>query len=133
MPDINKFRNSGRCPRGERPIARADAALRDFFREQLAAMRPSRIQLCDALAKDLGEPVSLSRLDSFVASTKLSARLPGYFIPSLCKILEDDALLLFLARPRIRELIQFAERELAAAKDESERRLLRDKLLGEGK
>ena len=87
-----------------------------LFRKQ----RLSRIQIAEIVSRILGEEVSLSRLDSYVASTKTSARLPAYFIPALCEALGSDEILLHLARPGLRKKVEFAEavRELRRISDE---------------
>lgn len=89
--------------------AEADLALRVFLTEKFREHRLSRPQLAERLSELLGEPVSLSRLDSYTASTKLSARMPAYFLRALCEVLDSDEILLFLARPRLQKQVEFAE------------------------
>ena len=89
--------------------AEADLALRRFLAEQIRGHRLSKRQIADGLAELLGEPVSLSRLDSFTASTKVSNRLPAYFLTALSEVLDSDAVLLFLARPAFKKQAKFAE------------------------
>jgi hypothetical protein len=77
---------------------------------QFSQHRLSKLQIAEKLSELLGEPVSLSRLDSYTASTKVSARLPAYFLRALCEVLDSDEILLFLARPCLRKQAEFAER-----------------------
>ena len=106
--------------RGHNSISKADTELRDFLRELFSSMPLSRVQLAEALSEKLGEQVSLARLDSFLALTKQSARLPAYFLPALAEILDSDVILLHLARPRIQKQVEFVQhvRELRRIADE---------------
>jgi len=113
----------------ENGISEIDAAFRTFMaREfhQRPALRKAKI--APLLEEIVGEPVSLARLDSFTATTKSSSKFPAYLLPGLCEVLGSDAILLFLATPRIRKLVEFAEREIAASHEERERQRLRDEL-----
>jgi hypothetical protein len=100
--------------------AEADLAIRLFLLKLLDEQRLSRIQIAEMLSEILGEEVSLSRLDSFLATTKTSARLPAYFIGPICEVLDSDEILLYLARPALRKKIEFAEsvRELRRIVDD---------------
>ncbi len=112
--------------KGQRNISQPDARLRSFLVALFREHPLSRIQIAEALSQKLGESVTLARLDSFIAQTKQSARLPAYFLPALAEILDSDAILLFLARPRIRKNFEFAEQVC-------ELRRIADELLKEGK
>lgn len=103
-----------------RPPSPADAELRKLLRDLFASMPMSRAHLADALSEKLQEPVSLSRLDQFVASTKSAARLPAYFVGPLSEILGCDAILLHLAPARINKQLDFMMhvRELRRIADE---------------
>jgi hypothetical protein len=109
---LRNLRNEKRAP--------ADLDLRNFFGRLLSERNLSRPQFIEALSKNLGEDVSLSRLDNYIASTKVSARLPAYFLRAICETLDDDSILLFLARPRLQKQIELAEelRELRRICDE---------------
>ncbi|SRR6266404_3995967 len=104
--------------------APADLDLRNFFGRRLGELlrdrNLSRPQFVEALSENLGEDVSLSRLDNYIATTKASARLPAYFVRAICETLDDDSILLFLARPRLQKQIELAEklRELRRICDE---------------
>ncbi len=114
----------------ENGISEIDANIRAFVTKVFHHHpRLNPAQIAPALENYIGEPVTLARLNSFTAVTKTSARLPLYFLPGLCSILDSDDILLFLARERIRKLVRFAELELTASKDERERKRLRDELL----
>lgn len=94
--------------------------MRAFLTEKFRQHHLSRPQIAERLGDLLGEPVSLSRLDSYTASTKVSARMPAYFLRALCEALDSDEILLYLARPRVRKQVEFAEtvRELRRICDE---------------
>ncbi len=98
-----------RDPRSKELRAEADIELRNFVLEKFHESALSIPQLAERVAELLGEPVSVSRLYSFTASTKVSARLPAYFLPALCEALDSDAILLHLARRRLRKEVEFAE------------------------
>jgi len=112
------FSEQLRKPPNER--AEDDLALRTFLARKFHEHHLSKAQIKDRLAEILGEPVSLSRLESYTATTKVSARLPAYFLRALCEVLDSDDILLFLARPALRKKVEFAEtvRELRRICDE---------------
>ena len=85
----------------------ADAELRKLLRRLFASMPMSRAQLADALSEKLQEPVSLTRLDQFVASTKASAKLPAYFVGPLTEILGSDAIVVHLLNGRTKKEFEF--------------------------
>src|SRR6266568_4969111 len=89
--------------------AEDDTALRHFLAETFRKHHLSRIQIAERLTELLGEKVSLDRLDSYVASTKVSARLPAYFLRAVSEALDSDEIILFLARPRLQKQIALAE------------------------
>ena len=78
--------------KGAKTASKADADLRAFLSRLLRELPLSKIQIADALAEKLSEPVSLARLESFIAPTKRSARLPAYFLPALAEVLDCDAI-----------------------------------------
>jgi hypothetical protein len=100
--------------------SRAELDLCEFVTEKFRKSPLSVPQLAERLSEKLGEPVSTSRLYSFTASTKVSARMPAYFLRALCEVLDSDEILLFLARPRIQKQVEFADtvRELRRICDE---------------
>lgn len=100
--------------------AEADLELRRFLTKKFHEHHLSKQQIADGLAEVLGEPVSLTRLDAYTAPTKVSSRMPAYFLRALSEVLDSDDILLFLARPRIRKQMEFAEtvRELRRICDE---------------
>lgn len=106
--------------RGQKRISKADADLRDFLRQLFHDSPKSRIQIADVVEKIVDEPVSLDRLESFLASTKQTARLPAYFLPALAEALDSDEILLFLARPRTRKCFELGKQvcELRRIADE---------------
>lgn len=91
------------------PPAEADAALRVFLTEMFRKHHLSRLQIAEKLSELLGEKVSLTRLDSYTASTKTTSRMPLYFLRALSEALGSDEILLFLARPCLQKQIEFAE------------------------
>jgi len=105
--------------RGERR-APGDIDVRKFLMKKFRKSPLSVPQIADRVGELLGEPVSVSRLYSYTASTKISARLPAYFLPVLCDVLDSDDVLLFFARPRLRKQIELADqlRELRRLCDE---------------
>jgi hypothetical protein len=94
---------------GEKQRSEDDLALRKFVTETFRKHPLSKPQIADMLAERLGEPVSLSRLDSYTALTKVSARMPAYFLRALCDVLNSDDILLYLARPSLRKKVAFVE------------------------
>jgi len=77
----------------------------------------------------LGIRVTESMLDDYTAESKKAVRFPLLFSSALCEILDDDSIGLFGLRPRIRSLIEFAERELRGYRDQKERQELRERLM----
>ena len=63
-------------------------------------------------------------LDDFAAGNKITARFPASFVSAFCEACGDDRLRLELVGARLRKLIEFAEKILAAARDRRELRKL---------
>jgi hypothetical protein len=68
-------------------------------------------------------------LNDFTSDSKKAVRFPLLFSAALCEILNDDSIGLFGVRPRIRLLVEFAERELACHRHLGEREVMRERLL----
>lgn len=119
-PRLGTRSTSSRPRQGRPSISPEDRKLRELLRRLFSSSSLSREQIADALSQKLQERVSLSRLEQFVASTKLSSRIPMYFLPVLSEILNTDAILLHLARAGTRGRVELAEhvRELRRIADE---------------
>ncbi len=68
-------------------------------------------------------------LNAFAAQSNETARFPAALIIPLCDITGDDRLQRFVMGPRLRKLVEFAERELAGFRGQREKDALRDELL----
>jgi hypothetical protein len=107
----------------------SDRALRDLIADIIRQSPKKRPQLAEELSEALGQHITSFMLDCFTATGK--SRFPAIFIQAFSDITGDDRLQRFVMGPRLRRLVEFAEAELSAARDECERAGLREELLGE--
>lgn len=91
----------------------------------------SRQQICEKLTARLGQDITVFMLNDWTCEAKKRQRFPACFVQEFCEVIGDDSLHRYLAGPRLRRLIDFAERELSATKDEEERLRMRAELLHE--
>ena len=109
----------------------SDRALRSLIAAAIKRSPKKRLQIAEELTAILGISVTEHMLNDFTSDNKKGVRFPLLFSAALCEILDDDSIGLFGVRPRIRLLVEFAERELAGFLDQREREALRERLLGE--
>lgn len=103
--------------------------LRRLIAEAIHRSPLSRKIIAESLTDKLGIRVTERMLNDYTAFNKRMVRFPLLFSAALCEILNDDSIGLFGVRPRIRRLVEFAERELAGHRDQRERESLREELL----
>jgi hypothetical protein len=68
--------------------------------------------------------ITRSMLDNFAAGNKVTARFPASFVSAFCEATGDDRLRLHVIGPRLRSLVEFAEKMMAAARNRRELRRL---------
>ncbi len=113
-------------PDDDRPSAE-DIRFRDLLSEALSGS--DRTNLASQLSIRTGRRISLAMLNAYATRSNNSAKFPAFLVPLLCEILGDDRLQKFLMGPRLRKLLEFAERELAASREQRDREALREKLM----
>jgi hypothetical protein len=106
-----------------------DQKLRRLITDAIRRSPLKRIAIAKTLTSMLGIRVTEHMLNDFTSENKKAVRFPLLFSEALCEILDDDSIGLFGVRPRIRRLVEFAERELAGHRDKREREELREELL----
>ena len=106
-----------------------DRRLRRLIADAIHRSPLKRKIIAESLTERLGIRVTESMLNDYTADNKKGVRFPLLFSEALCEILNDDSIGLFGVRPRIRRLVEFAERELAGHRDQRELDALRDELL----
>jgi hypothetical protein len=109
-----------------------DAALRRILSDIFTDFKGKRAQLAEELSIRAGRRISCSMLNAFAAQSNETARFPAALIVHLCDITDDDRLQRLVMGPRLRKLVEFAEKELAGIRDQREREALRESLLGNG-
>ncbi len=67
-------------------------------------------------------------LNDFTSECKKAVRFPAAWVEAFCSIVEDDRLQRLLLSPRLRMLIELAERELEHFQSEREKLRLLEKL-----
>jgi hypothetical protein len=107
----------------------ADQRLRQLITEAIRRSPLKRIAIAEALTERLGIRVTEHMLNDFTSDSKKAVRFPLLFSAALCEILDDDSIGLFAVRPRVRSLLEFAERELSGYRDLKERQELRERLM----
>jgi hypothetical protein len=111
------------------PAANKDLDLRALITDAIRRSPLKRAAIAEALTAKLGIRVTESMLNDFTSDSKKAVRFPLLFSAALCEILDDDSIGLFGLRPRIRSLVEFAERELSGYRDQKEREALRERLM----
>jgi len=109
----------------------SDHTLRKLITDAIRRSPLKRAAIAEALTERLGLRVTEHMLNDFTSDNRKGVRFPLLFSSALCEILDDDSIGLFAVRPRIRRLVEFAERRLSGDKDQIEIETLRDSLLGE--
>ena len=107
----------------------SDQELRRLITEAIRRSPLKRSVIAETLSAKLGIRVTEHMLNDFTSEKRKDVRFPLLFSSELCEILNDDSIGLFGVRPRIRRLVEFAERELAGHRDQREREALREELL----
>jgi hypothetical protein len=74
------------------------------------------------------QPISERMLNDWTAESKKPARFPAIFIKAFCDVTGSDELQRFFMSPRDLKLVEFAERELTAAKDQRDRQRIAARL-----
>jgi hypothetical protein len=114
-----------------RSLTRFEVELRQIIAEDIANSYKKRPQIAEEMKALTGVPITSFMLDSFTATaeSKGRVRFPAVFIGAFCEVVQSDRLRRFLMGTHLLSLVEYAERELAAAKDERERLALRDELI----
>jgi hypothetical protein len=110
----------------------ADSAVRSMIARVMGESRMSRAEIAERMTLQLGRRITKAMLNDCSAETK-KLRFPASWVRAFCCVTNDDRLQRLLLGPRLLALLEFAERELSAARDEAERRQLRKRLIAEHK
>jgi hypothetical protein len=108
-----------------------ELALRRLLSEIFTDFKEKRHHLAEELSRRAGRRISPSMINAFAAPSNETAHFPAALVIDLCEVTGDDRLQRFLMGPRLRALVEFAERELAAHRDQHELDALRERLLDE--
>ena len=120
---MNRTRKLGQFP--------ADERVREIIAATVGESLKSCEQIADAMKEQTGQPITASMIRDFSAKSKQTARFPASLVAAFCESTGNDRLRLELAGPRLRKLIEYAERELGAVERQREAQRLRDELLGD--
>jgi hypothetical protein len=91
----------------------------------------SRDEVARRMTAMLHSEITRSKLDAFAAGSKVTAHFRASFVSAFCEACGDDRLRLELMGARLRKLVEFAQKSVAAAHDRRELRRLLDDLLDE--
>src|SRR6266446_2997489 len=105
-----------------------DKELRHLVTEVIRAYPKKRPQIAEELTAIVGQRITVHMLNDFTSESKKPARFPAAFLEALCEVAGDDRLQRFAMGDWLRQLVVFAERELAFVRDEADRKNLRDEL-----
>ena len=98
----------------------SDRELRAVIAAALKRSPLKRSVICEKLTALVGIRVTENMLNDFTAPNRRAVRFPLLFSSALCEILDDDTIGLFGVRPRIRQLVQFAELQIAGSRHQRE-------------
>jgi len=85
----------------------------------------SRDQVCEQMSEELGCPISVHMLNSWIAPGRKLARFPVIFVEAFCRATGCDALKRLLLGPRLCELLELGERAAAILDERARRRVLK--------
>lgn len=90
-----------------------DADVRACIARAMAASGLSREQIADRMTAQLGRKVSPNILNHCAAPSKDNYRFPLSWVPAFCDATGDDELMLLTLADKYRNLIRFAEAQIA--------------------
>jgi hypothetical protein len=108
-----------------------DNELREAITRAMKRSPLKREAIAEEMTTRLGIRVTLAMLNDYTSQNRKAVRFPLLFSAALCDILDDDSIGLSGVRPRIRSLVEFAERTLAGERGQRELEALRERLLTE--
>lgn len=105
----------------EKTFGTQDSQLRKLLSSLIKKSRRQRIHIAKDMEKHTGQHVSRRMLDDWTSEYHRSARFPASLIEAFCEaVCGDDELQRWAAGPRLRKLIEFAERQLEVDKQGAE-------------
>jgi hypothetical protein len=101
-------------PKSPEKIGIQDGDLRELLSFLIKQSPMSREQIAEEMSKSLGQPnlISPNMLNDWTSEYHKAARFPAFFIKAFCDAIGSDRLQRWAAGPRLRKLIEFAERHL---------------------
>jgi hypothetical protein len=101
-------------PKNAEIIGIQDRELRQLLSFLIKQSPMSRAQIAEEMSKSLGQPNSISphMLNDWTSEYHKPARFPAFFVRAFCDAIGSDRLQRWAAGPRLRKLIEFAERHL---------------------
>lgn len=102
-------------PNCEAKIGRQDSpdtVLRQLLTTLFRQCSKSRERIAEELSLHAGQLISKHMLDDWTAESKKPARFPAFLIQSFSEVTGSDQLQRWVMGPRLRKLLEFAEREL---------------------
>jgi len=76
------------------------------------AKEDARSQIAEELSRRTGRNITVSILNDYTATTKMTARFPASYVRDFCEITGDDSLQRYLLGARLLDLISVGENEL---------------------
>jgi hypothetical protein len=93
-----------------------DSELRTLLSFLIKKSRRRRARIAEVMEKHAGQHISQRMLDDWTSEYHKSARFPASLLQAFCEAVRGDELQRWAAGPRLRKLIEFAERQLEADK-----------------
>lgn len=109
-----------------------DTRVREMLANAIRNCSKSREQIAEEMSGLTGKPITVHMMNAYTAICKEPSRFPACWVQAFCDVTGDDQLQRFLAGPRLRSLIEFAEREVSAAREEQARKRLLSQLVDSG-
>lgn len=122
MPELQQ--NLGTCN------ARSmDAVIRSLLADIIRRSPKKRQQIAEEMGLLLGVRITSFMLDCFTSVGKASHRFPAAWIEAFCLVTNDNRLQRLVMGSHFGKLVDYAERDLKAAREERDRKSLREELL----
>ena len=93
-----------------------DLAIRKAATEMIRRCGKSRRQIAEEMSALVGPEIEITEhmLNSYTAESKRGARFPAAFVPAFCEVTGDDELQRLMLGPRLKKLLEIAERDVLA-------------------
>jgi len=97
-----------------------DRSFRVLLSKVMSECGLRREEIAERLTPKVGRDITLSQLNDYTTTTRMTARFPAAYVPAFCEVTGDDRLRQFLLNRRSRHLLELGKQTLDAERAKSE-------------